>query len=386
MKANLLPPQAYTEQSYFIKEQTALFSNCWSFAGLVEDVSEGGDFITVQAGLNNLIVYLDESGKLQAVHNICRHRGMRLVDGAGKFRSKITCPYHDWTYDLTGKLKSLPKHREDFVGLDKACLSLKQAKVGCWRDMLWVHPHVDAPELSQYFESMVPYVAPYDVDALIESPQDIVEVTIAANWKLVAENYIDHYHLAHLHSGTLAMYDHKRAEFGFVGDHFHFWEPLSTSYKKDINKNAPLPLIIDANHERIGAWVPLLFPCTGLAESESSWSVFHIIPQAVDKTKVVIRTKVKSASMFQFLSQAAKSANFWSSKTKAKISGMKTSHPLGSADFMQEDIYVCEQLQKSLSSPFFEFGPSAEQGESPIRGFQKRLMEKVDYSYIEKSR
>lgn len=374
----LFSAKNYTEPEIFKIEQKKIFSNCWHFCGLVEDLIESNSYLTVQAGVNNLLVYRDQQGDLRAMHNICRHRGMRLLEGKGKLQKNITCPYHDWTYAQDGQLKSLPKQRQEFPDINKACLSLKRASVGIWRGMIWVHPDETAPSVIEYFASMEGRLAPYDVEQLIEADEYIVEEVIQANWKLIVENYIDHYHLAQLHSGTLNMYEHKRAEFGFAGEHFYFWEPLTQDYHRDIENNSPYPLLIDADEPNIGAWVPMLFPCIGLAETESSWSVFQIVPISVDKTKVIIRSKLKNCSSMQFYKQAFSSYSYWANKVKSKSKQHDQQHALGSADFMQEDIYVCEQLQKSLKSNYFEFGPSAVHGESPIRGFQQRVNNRME--------
>jgi len=374
---NILKPEDYTDKRIFSLEQEKIFSSSWHFCGLVEDLKDNNQYSTVQAGNNNIVVFRNENGELQAFHNICRHRGMQLLEGKGKLQKQITCPYHDWTYNKEGQLKSLPKQKSEFPNIDKECLSLRAASVGVWRGMIWVHPEHDAEPVHQYFAAMENHIAPYQVEALIESEEYVVQEVIRANWKLVVENYIDHYHLAQLHAGTLNMYDHQRAEFGFADEHFYFWEPLTNDYFSDIESNAPYPLLIAADNPKIGAWVPMLFPCIGLAETESSWSVFQIVPLAVDKTKVIIRSKLKNCSSMTFYKQSFKSYNYWANKIKGKSKQHDQQHALGSADFMQEDIYVCEQLQKSLSSKYFVFGPSAVHGESPIRGFQRIVKQKL---------
>lgn len=250
--------------------------------------------------------------------------------------------------------------------------------------MIWVHPELNAVSLAQWFAPISPHLGPHDVESLVEAKDEIVVEEINANWKIVVENYIDHYHLAQLHSGTLNMYNHKKAEFGFEGPHFRFWEPLSDEYQSNLAKNTPMPLVYEASDENKGTWVPMLFPGIGLAESESTWSVFQIIPLAVDKTRVVIRTKVANKSSYEFIKQSTISAGFWSKKVKAKNSNEDASHPLGSADFMQEDIYVCEQLQLAMQSPQFEIGPSALHGEEPIRQHQKLVWDWVGECYIDK--
>ncbi len=369
LKSNL-PIEAYINPDFFALEQKYIFSATWSFVGFVEDLKVAGDYLSVQAGLNNIFVIKGNDGETLAFHNMCRHRGTQLIEGKGNAKNKLVCPYHDWSYDLKGNLLSLPKAKKEFPALDKACQGLKKANIGIWRGMIWVHPDPNSLSIDEWFSPIAEHLGPHKVDELVEPENSIVIEEVNANWKVIVDNYIDHYHLAHLHAGTLNMYDHKQASFGFEGHHFRFWEPLTKDYQQNIESNSPYPLVYDSNNGNLGTWGPMLFPGIGLAESESSWSVFHIVPIAVDKTRVIIRTKMKDCSTIEYLKQSICSADYWKKKIKAKNSQFDSKHPLGSANFMQEDIYVCEKLQKSFSSPFFDFGPSAEEGELPIRAHQ----------------
>ena len=115
----------------------------------------------------------------------------------------------------------------------------------------------------------------------------------------------------------------------------------------------------------------MLFPGIGLAANENSWSVFHLMPLAPDRTRVVVRTKLADASMLAFASQSIRSFNFWSKRVRGKYDSDDADDPMASGDFMQEDIYACEQQQRSLKSPFFEHGPSSIEGEAGVRQHQK---------------
>ena len=230
-------------------------------------------------------------------------RGTQLIRPAGKTASALRCPYHDWTYNLEGELIGVPRRREEFPDIDPSRLSLFPASVGVWRGMLWVHPEPDAPPVNEWFGGVEPDLGPHRVDELVERKQFRTEQIIEANWKIVVENFIDGYHLKHLHSGTLAMYDHDRIESRWHGPHFTFWEPLSADYAKDPARQSSLPLIDHIPRERLGAWVPMLFPGIGLAETESTWSLFHITPLAPERTRVVTRTKVADASSWEFAAQ-----------------------------------------------------------------------------------
>ena len=92
-----------------------------------------------------------------------------------------------------------------------------------------------------------------------------------------------------------------------------------------------------------------------------------------------IRSKVMPASDWDFAKHESRSAKFWEQRLGPKYPSEKPDHPLGSGDFLQEDIYVCEQQQKSFQSPWFELGPSASHGESPVREHQK-----VVWKYLKK--
>ncbi len=372
----ILPVEAYTSQEWFDRERERIFSRTWAYAGFAEDISEPGQYLSVQAGLNNIFIVMGRDRRLRAFHNICRHRGTQLLRAVGQTQRAIVCPYHDWTYDLEGQLISVPNREQEFPDLDLGCIALKAASVDLWRGMLWVHPEANAGSIMRWFGDVESHLGPHDVDQLVEYPQGRTEHTIAANWKIVVENYIDGYHLAHLHSGTLAMYDHSRIASGFVGPHFAFWEPLAPEYAKRIEQNAPYPLVIPA--EQAGAWVPMLFPGIGLAETESSWSLFHVTPLAPDRTRVVTRTRTANASIWAYMHQAVRSYGFWAGRIRGKFDAVGDSDdPMASGDFMAEDVYACEQQQRSLQSPYFEHGPSSVRGEAGVRRHQQLVREWV---------
>ena len=373
LRNSVLPAEAYYCPRWFALEQQHIFSRHWLCAGFTEDLTKPGDFLTVQAGGDNLLVVLDNEHQLQAFHNICRHRGTRLKEGSGHCGRAITCPYHDWTWDLAGNLKGIPSKRDEFPVTNLADWPLKKASVAIWRGMIWVNPQPDAGDIQQWFEPIEPWLGPHDPQALVESADDLYDNVIQANWKIVVENYIDHYHLAHLHAGTLNMYDHKQAVYGFHGAHFGFFEPLEAGYASKLSEASPLPLISAVDKDSPGAWVPMLFPGIGLAESESSWSVFVIIPLSPTSSRVIVRTKVEPASNWQYMMQMARSSSFWYRRVRPKSTQLEASHPLGTADFMQEDVYICEQLQKSVTSSHFEPGPSAQNSEAPVRQHQQLI-------------
>ena len=369
----ILPVEAYTSQKWYDREQEQIFSRTWAYAGFVEDLTEPGQYLSVQAGLNNIFVVVGKDRELRAFHNICRHRGTQLIRSIGQ-AAALRCPYHDWTYDLEGKLVGVPQRGKEFPDLDPSCISLFPASVGVWRGLIWVHPDPDAPSLAEWFGEVEPHLGPHRVERLREAKGYGTEQLIEANWKIVVENYIDAYHLKRLHSATLDMYNHDKIEFSWHGPHFAFWEPLAPDYEAAVERKSPLPLIEDVPRERIGAWVPMLFPGIGFGEAENLWSLFHVQPLAPDRTRVITRTKLEPASDWKAGWQLLRSGAFWQ-RQRGKYEGDRKTDPLASGDFMQEDKLVCEQQQRSLGSPRLRHGPSALVGEEPVRRHQEIVLE-----------
>lgn len=376
----ILPVKAYTSPDWFQLEQEHLFSNTWQFAGFVEDLKDPGDYLTVQCGLQNILVVKGSDQQLRAFHNLCRHRGTQLLRAVGKKQQAITCPYHDWTYNLTGQLISVPEKEKEFPDLEVKKICLHKASVGEWRGMLWVHPDPEAVSLKEWFGPIEPYLGPHEVSRLIEYPKTRYEKVIHANWKIVTENFLDVYHLAHLHAGTLNMYDHKKAEYGYVGPQYYFKEPLVPKFQENLDKLMPFKRIAEVTDDKLAAYVAWLFPNMGITEAESSWSTFQVVPLTVDTTKVIVRTKLEPTTIWAFTLQAGKSFRNWKKligfKTKyGKKPDKNSSDPLDWGDLMEEDIFACEQQQKSLSNPLFAVKNTAKDAEMPVREFQRLVQE-----------
>ncbi|MGB0580487.1 MAG: aromatic ring-hydroxylating oxygenase subunit alpha [Limisphaerales bacterium] len=372
MNRNPLPVEAYTSSEWFDREQREIFGKTWQFGGLVEDVAESGDFVTIQAGPHPLLVLRGPDGELRAFHNICRHRGTQLLRTIGKAKKSIICPYHHWTYSLEGDLKSIPNQSSEFPGVDLKPLCLHRASVEVWRGMFFVHPEPDSAPLGDWLSGVEENLGPHRPGELVEYEDGRTRDEINANWKIVVENYIDGYHLAHLHSETLHMYDHSKQQSGFVGPHFMFYEPLAKSYAENLEQESQLPKIDHVPADQRGAWVPMLFPNIGLTESEASWSIFHVIPVAPDKTIVETRTKVMPVSDWDHLKQTFSSWWNWKGRDRQKFEGGEDD-PLSSGDFMKEDIYACEQQQKAMRSPKFAIGPTAKTLECSVFEFHEHV-------------
>ena len=123
-----LPAWTYRNSELLELEYERVILPSWQFVGHVNQVSEPGAFATLDMMRDSIIVMRGKDGILRAFSNVCRHRGSRLLEGAGKCRVRITCPYHGWSYSLDGSLAATPAEAT-FPGLDKKDFGLKPVEV-----------------------------------------------------------------------------------------------------------------------------------------------------------------------------------------------------------------------------------------------------------------
>ncbi|MHB8466664.1 MAG: aromatic ring-hydroxylating oxygenase subunit alpha, partial [Acidimicrobiales bacterium] len=144
----LLPPTAYSTASWFEREAGALFGPRWMLVASEDELAEPGAFAAATIGTAPIVAIRDEAGTLRAFQNVCRHRGMRLLDATGCVGSTIECFYHQWRYGLDGSLAVVPQRRDQFPDLDPQAWGLLPASVAEWEGMVFVHPDPDARPLS----------------------------------------------------------------------------------------------------------------------------------------------------------------------------------------------------------------------------------------------
>ena len=150
----LLPREAYVSQEWHDREQQTLFADSWSYAATLTELSNIGDYVTLNVGPYPLMVLRDSAGGLKAFHNLCRHRGNELLEGHGAIEGgRITCPYHRWTYDIDGNLQAVPQKAQCFPGLVPEHLGLLEAAVGEFKGLVFVHPEPDA-DFSQFLADL----------------------------------------------------------------------------------------------------------------------------------------------------------------------------------------------------------------------------------------
>jgi glycine betaine catabolism A len=199
-----LPGRYYTDPEIFAAEQERIFEERWIAAARAADLASPGSFRTVSVGRESIILVRGRDGALRAFLNVCRHRGARLcTDTSGQVKRALQCPYHAWTYGLDGSLAAAPNLTK-MPDIDRTAYGLAPVSLREWLGYAWVCL-ADAPP--SFEDSVIGAVAerlggPAEIDAWDIGSLAVgrrVTYDVAANWKLIVENFMECYHCATIH-------------------------------------------------------------------------------------------------------------------------------------------------------------------------------------------
>ncbi|AQS84151.1 MAG: aromatic ring-hydroxylating dioxygenase subunit alpha [Acetobacter aceti] len=180
----------YTDEDIFNEDMKHIFGQHWIYVAVEPDVAEPGDAIVVNIGKSSVIITRDDDDAIRAFHNVCRHRGARMIPEGKTMIGNIVCPYHSWTYGIDGALKFAEHMGEDF---DPKCRGLKKVAVRSVAGLIFICLAENPPEdIEDMARVMEPYLAPHDLkNTRVAFESDLIE---KGNWKLTLENNRECYH------------------------------------------------------------------------------------------------------------------------------------------------------------------------------------------------
>jgi phenylpropionate dioxygenase-like ring-hydroxylating dioxygenase large terminal subunit len=216
-----LEARLYIDPALLAAEQELIFERTWQLAGHVSALPRTGSYLTAHAGTQPVLVVRDEHGALRAYRNVCRHRGSRLLSGSGQCKAAIRCRYHGWTYRLDGTLIGVPEGLAFGDQLDKSTLGLLPARVEELCGLVFVNLDPDATPLADLVGDLPERLARYRIDTL--EPFSPAGGTQPANWKAVADNYLEGYHIPIAHPGLMRMLDYRHYDVE-VNEHYVWFE------------------------------------------------------------------------------------------------------------------------------------------------------------------
>ena len=200
-KASGLPNPAYWSQDWFELKQERIFRRAWVFAGARGQLPKPGDIKPVEIGGVPIILVHGSDGEIRGFQNVCRHRGMQLVDAPCQ-KAALTCPYHNWTYGLDGRLRARPH----FHGADRGdtfkdgggeLLDLIPVRIAEFHGCLFANMSGTADPLDIWMQPLLDELKAFDLSAIRWAGK--IDFEVRSNWKLVYENYMENYHVFALH-------------------------------------------------------------------------------------------------------------------------------------------------------------------------------------------
>ena len=201
-EAQGLPARVYIDPDFWELERERYFARTWMACAFESDVPCAGDVFPVSIGGWELLVVRGNDARVRVFHNICAHRGMRLVDAPGRVENRLRCPWHSWSYALDGSLAGTPNLAgvgvDTAPGFDRPGLGLKAVRTETWLNFVLVNIDGNAPDLESHLGPVRRRLADHDLSVLAHGGL-ATEVEFHGNWKLAYEGGVEDYHIPWIH-------------------------------------------------------------------------------------------------------------------------------------------------------------------------------------------
>jgi choline monooxygenase len=353
--AEALEPRLYLDPDLIEVEQERIFERTWQLIGHVSGLPQSGSYITGFAGSQPVLVVRDESGGLRAYRNVCRHRGSCLLSGSGQCKGAIRCRYHGWTYKFDGTLIGAPEALQFGKRLDKSTLGLMPARVEEMCGLVFANLDHDAAPLADLVGDLPQRLARYRIPELESfAPSG---GTQPANWKVVAENYLEGYHIPIAHPGLMRMLDYKHYDTEL---HEHYaWIEAPLREKPSSNRLerlyaqlvTPMPGLTAADRQ---TWrYVFIYPNTTIDLYPDQINTWQMNPDGVGQTRDVF-------------------AGYRSAHSGPRTRAVQRLNNWLNAVVLKEDIDLVENVQLGLKTRGYRCGPLSRR-ESAVAWFADRI-------------
>ena len=254
-KAWTLPARYYCDPAVFEREGERIHRVMWNAGCPVEELAEPGDYRLVEIAGDSVILVRDQEGTVRAHHNVCRHRGTRLLEAEeGCLAGSIQCPYHAWTYGLDGQLRAAP-HMDEVEGFSVSDFRLAEARCEEWGGIVFVRVAEEGPDLE---EQLGPAGARMGIWGLADlRSAHTVSYEVQANWKLIIQNFAECLHCPVIHPqlARLSHYlsgENYPADPNAIGAAMDLEEGIETLSTDGRLVGAPLPGLPAPFRRRVG--------------------------------------------------------------------------------------------------------------------------------------
>jgi phenylpropionate dioxygenase-like ring-hydroxylating dioxygenase large terminal subunit len=199
-----IPASRYTDPAFADLERQRLWPRVWQLACSTDHVAQPGDAYEYRCGPYSIVIVRDDDAVLRAFQNVCRHRGSAICEGAASGLTELRCPFHRWSWDLSGRLREVPSRR-GFGSLPSEQYGLFPVAVDTWGPFVFVDPSSAAGPLETFLEGVPQDIAWVGLD---EYRCDyLVTVPLPGNWKIISDGFSETYHVQGLHREMLPTVD-----------------------------------------------------------------------------------------------------------------------------------------------------------------------------------
>ncbi len=351
-RASTLPSEMYIDPAVLEREKDRIFSRTWQLVAHRGELARPGDFKPATILDEPILLTHALDGTLHGFYNVCRHRAAQVVTTRGNRRS-LQCGYHGWVYGLDGKLQAA-REMEGTEDFDKADFCLVPIRVDTLGPFVFANLDADAAPLADWIGAIPAEIkqAGYDLDSmrLIERR----DYDIACNWKVYVDNYLEGYHLPIAHPGLFKEleYDNYRVETFRYHSKQH--APIRELKPGEVpGRDRRYIRMPGAEENALYYWI---FPNTMLNIYQDNLSTNVILPNGPDRTLTIFEW---------YFAEPGTGAGWESMQQTIAFSD----------EIQQEDIAVCEQVQRGLRSRSYTRGRFSARRENGVHHFQSLVME-----------
>ncbi len=343
--ATSLPAEVYVKGEFENFDKQAVLKNSWQLAAHVSQLQKQGDHVVHEiAGTPVIVVNTGENDNkqsIQAFYNVCRHRGGPLALKNGNSKT-LMCKYHGWNYHLNGQLKSAPEMQQN-KNFNVCDHKLPEIKTAIWQGFVFValKEDNDLPDLDEVFEGISEHIAPIDMSQMVFCRRD--EFIIECNWKVYVENYLEGYHLPHVHPGLNKLLDYKSYQTELKKWHSYQFSPIDTGTTSEDNPYG------DGQ-----AHYYFAYPNT----------MFNILPNRVQSNQVLPINSQQCRVVFDY---------YYPKLPGDALNKLIAEDRDFSDEVQDEDISICEAVQKGYASGSYTPGPLCAKRESGLHHFQELI-------------
>jgi phenylpropionate dioxygenase-like ring-hydroxylating dioxygenase large terminal subunit len=355
-----MPAWVYNHPELTRLEYERLIKPSWQIVCHVSSIASAGDYVTLDLGPDHIVVVRDAERQIRAFHNVCRHRGARILDGEGNCPGAITCPYHGWTYRLSGELRALTA-RETFPELDRTQLGLKPVRVAVTFGFVFVCLAGNPRPLEEVWAGIAAEFAPHRFEQM--RPLGGYIEHWECDWKVAMDNYLESYHVPIGHPGLNRMFtpdyeDQLKLPTGVARGVSWLRATLSSRWSERLYQQLIQGVATDLPEEYRQRWTFYsTLPNLGIDVFPEQMDFFQVLPRGPGRCTI-------------------RGASFGHPDSRREMRLVRYLGARINRQVQHEDRALCARVQQGLTSGSYEPGPLSGL-ESCMLEFHELLRERI---------